>query len=157
LFVRGIGLWVILMAAAVAFAVAVSQIVDPDAMTRATRGAQDDATAHEAGKIVLLSLGMVLFAGIAYPLLQAIVMRWWLEGLRMGPLAVTTTLRKRSIIGAYLRCFLYAAPLVIVALIAIPTVADDVDAMVMTGAGVVTYLVVVLGVWVLHQTTVRLR
>ena len=61
-----------------------------------------------------LSLGVMAVAVVAYPMLQAIVMRWWLEGLRIGPLAVATTLRKRSIIGAYLRCFLYAVPLAIV-------------------------------------------
>jgi len=157
LFARGIGLWLLLMAAAVGFGVAVSEFVDPDALRRAGRGASDDEAALAAAQVMLLSLGMVLLAGIAYPLLRAIVMRWWLEGVRIGPLAVATTLRKRSIVGAYLRCFLYAAPLVIVASIAIFTVPDDVGELVMTGAGVVTYLVMVLGVWVLHQTTVKLR
>jgi len=157
LFARGIGLWLLLMAAAVGFGVAVSEFVDPDALRRAGRGASDDEAALAAAQVMLLSLGMVLLAGIAYPLLRAIVMRWWLEGVRIGPLAVATTLRKRSIVGAYLRCFLYAAPLVIVASIAIFTVPDDVGELVMTGAGVVTYLVMVLGVWVLHQATVKLR
>jgi hypothetical protein len=115
---------------------------------------------------MLFGLGMMLLAGIAYPLLQAIVMRWWLEGLRIGPLAVATTLRKRSIVGAYLRCFFYASLLVIVVSIAVSLAVDnapalkmpdDVDQLVMTGVGVVAYLVTVLGVWVLHQTTVKLR
>jgi uncharacterized membrane protein YjgN (DUF898 family) len=166
LFARGIGLWAMLMAAAVAFGGAVSQLVDPDALRRAGHGATDDEAALAAGQVMLLCLGMMLLAAIAYPLLRAIVMRWWLEGLRIGPLAVATTLRKRTIVGAYLRCFLYAAPLVVgvstAASLAIDNapalkLPDDVDQLVTTGVGVVAYLVTVLGVWVLHQTTVKLR
>jgi uncharacterized membrane protein YjgN (DUF898 family) len=166
LFVRGIGLWLMLMAAAVACAIVVSQSVDPDALRRAGHLATDDEAAFAAGLVMLLGLGVMLLAGIAYPLLQAIVMRWWLEGLRIGPLAVATTLRKRTIIGAYLRCFLYATLLVIVVSIAVSLAVDnapalempeDVDQLVMTGVGVVAYLVTVLGVWVLHQATVKLR
>src|SRR5262249_34066862 len=81
LFWRGIGLWLVLMAAAIACAVVVSQWVDLDMVAR---NAEDDATYREAGKLGLLGLGMMLLAGIAYPLLRAIVMRWWLEGLRIG-------------------------------------------------------------------------
>jgi uncharacterized membrane protein YjgN (DUF898 family) len=158
LFARGIGLWLMLVAAAVACAVVVSQCADLDAVMR-----RDDG---EVGALVLLILGMVLLAGIAYPLLQAIVMRWWLEGLRIGPLAATTTLRKRSIFGAYLRYVLYVALMVIVVMIAVGVAVenapdlklpDDVGELVNNGAGVVVYLVTVLGVWVLHQTTVKLR
>jgi uncharacterized membrane protein YjgN (DUF898 family) len=162
LFWRGIWLWLLLMAAAVACAVVVSQCVDLDAVAR-----RDGAEAeHETGKLVLLGLGMALLAASAYPLLRAIAMRWWLEGLRIGPLAVATTLRKRTIIGAYLRWFLYAALFVIVVTIALspapdsaPDFAglDDVGELVMNGAYVVVSLVTGLGVWVLHQTTIRLR
>jgi uncharacterized membrane protein YjgN (DUF898 family) len=163
LFVRGIGLWLVLVAAAVACWVVVCLCVNLDALTRGAPGAEHD---EAVGTLLLLGLGMVLLAGIAYPLLQALVMRWWLEGLRIGPLAVATTLRKRSIIAAYLRCFLYAALFVIVVLIALGVtvesapalkVPDDVGELMKTGAGVAVYLVMVLGVWVVHQTTVKLR
>src|SRR5262249_37079859 len=143
------------------------QFIDLDTVMRALRkGAEDTQADWEVGKLKLLCLGMVPLAAIAYPLLQAIVMRWWLEGLRIGPLAVTTTLRKRSIIGAYLRWFLYAALVVIVVLIAVGVavdstqnlkVSDDVSDLAETGTGVGVCLVMVLGVWVLHQTTVKLR
>ena len=166
LFCRGIGLWLILMAVAVTFVVAVGQFVDPDALTRAGHGATDDKAAFAAVQVMLIGLGLMLLAGIGYPLLQAIVMRWWLEGLRIGPLAVATTLRKRSIVGAYMRCFLYAALLLIAGSIAVGLtvdsasdlkLSDDVDQLAMTGVGVVAYLVAVLSLWVLHQTTVKLR
>jgi len=168
LFIRGIGLWLVLVAAAVGCAVVVSQFVDLDAAVRALndRAAETPETDLAVGMLALLGIGMVLLAAIAYPLLQAIVMRWWLEGLRMGPLAVATTLRTRSIVGAYLRCFLYATLLVIVVSVGVTVavesapalnVPDDVDQLVTTGGYAVIYLVMVLGLWVLHQTTVKLR
>ena len=168
LFVRGIGLWLMLMAAAVACGVVISQFVDLDIVARGLR--DDPKTDEERGALVLLGLGMLLLATLAYPLLQAIVMRWRLEGVRIGPLAVATTLRKRSIIGAYLRFFLYASLLVIgvslavllavgVAIESAPVlkVPADVGELAGWATGVVVYLVMVLGVWVLHQTTVKLR
>jgi uncharacterized membrane protein YjgN (DUF898 family) len=167
LFVRGIGLWLMLMAAAAACAVVVSQFVDLDLAARGLRDhVHDPKTDQEAGTVLLLGLGMMLLAGITYPLLQAVKMRWWLEGLRIGPLAVATTLRKRSIVGAYLRCVLYVTLLLIVAAVAVSLAVDsapdfkqldDVGQLAMIGAGVVAYIVTVLGVWVLHQTTVKLR
>jgi uncharacterized membrane protein YjgN (DUF898 family) len=163
LFVRGIGLWLMLMAAAVACAVVVSQWVDLDVVARGLR----DPKAHEArGALVLLGLGMLLLAGIAWLLLRAIVLRWWLQGLRIGPLAVATSLRKRSIVGAYLRCFLYVSLLVVGVLIAVGVAIDsapefeamgDVGQLATIGASGAAYLVTALAVWALHQTAVKLR
>jgi uncharacterized membrane protein YjgN (DUF898 family) len=164
LFVRGIGLWLMLMAAAVACGVVVSQCVDLDAMSHGLRDAPK--INQQRGTLVLLGLGMLLLAGIAGLLLRAIVLRWWLEGLRIGPLAVATSLRKRSIIGAYLRCSLYVALLVIGVLIAVGAAVDsapdfeamgDVGQLATVGVSGAAYLVTVLGVWTLHQTTVKLR
>jgi uncharacterized membrane protein YjgN (DUF898 family) len=169
LFLRGIGLWLMLIAAAVAFGVAVSQFVDQTALARATTraGANDPKAGLEVVKLIGLSVALVVVGVLAYTMLQAIVTRWWLDGLRIGPLAVATRLRKRAIVGAYLRCFLYAVLLMIVLSIvislAIGTIAvavkppDDVGQLVMVGSAVVAYLVMALGVWVLYQTTVKLR
>src|SRR5262249_59517005 len=94
----------------VAFGVAVIQFVDLDAVLRELRDSADDSnTDLEVGKLTVLVLGVVVLAAIVYPILQAIVLRWWLAGLRIGPLAVTTTLRERTVVGAYLRCLGYAA------------------------------------------------
>lgn len=169
LFRRGIGLWLMLIVAMVAFGVAVGLLIDKDALTRATTraGSSDPKAGLEVVKLMGLSLGVAAVAALAYTTLQAIVMRWWLDGLRIGPLAVATTLRKRTIIGAYLRCFLYAALLMIVLSIVmslgVGTIAvavkppDDVGQLVMVGSAVVAYLVMALGVWVLYQTAVKLR
>jgi uncharacterized membrane protein YjgN (DUF898 family) len=169
LFARGIGLWLMLIVAVVAFGVAVSQVVDQDALARMTKrgGSSDPKAAFEVVKVMGLSFGLMAVGVLAYTTLQAIVMRWWLEGLRIGPLAVATTLRKRTIVGAYLRCFLYAALLMVVLVVVMGVAigiivaavkpADDVGQLVMVGAGVVFYLVMALGVWALYQMTVKLR
>jgi uncharacterized membrane protein YjgN (DUF898 family) len=169
LFARGIGLWLMLIVALVAFGAAVGLLIDKDALARATtRAGSNDAKAGlEVVKLIGLGVGVAAVGAAAYTMLQAIVMRWWLDGLRIGPLAVATTLRKRTIIGAYLRCLLYAALLMVVLSIVmsvgVGTIAvavkppDDVGQLVMVGSGVVAYLVMALGVWVLYQTTVRLR
>ena len=44
---------------------------------------------------------------ILYPAYQAIVMRWWLGGLRLGGAAAASDLRMRHYYGAYLRYLLY--------------------------------------------------
>ena len=166
LFVRGIGLWLMLVVAMVGFGVAVSQFVDLDALARARDGADNNAANDAVFKLMGLTLPLTAVAVAAYITLQAIAMRWWLEGLRIGPLAVATTLRKRSIVGAYLRCFLYVALLVTVLAtvmsLALGTAVglgapDDVGQLVMVGAGVIAYLGTALVGWVLYQTTVKLR
>jgi uncharacterized membrane protein YjgN (DUF898 family) len=164
LFARGIGLWLMLIAAMVGFGVGVVQFIDQDVLARAS--SRDPKAALELVKLMALSLGVMAVAVLAYTMLQAIVMRWWLEGLRIGPLAVATTLRKRTIMGAYLRCFLYAVLLTIVLSIAMSVAVgsavglgapDDVGQLVMVGSGVVAYLFLALGIWALYQTTVKLR
>jgi uncharacterized membrane protein YjgN (DUF898 family) len=168
LFVRGIGLWLLLVAAIVVFGIVVSQFVDQEQLARAATNAGSDKPELGIAILTLMGLSFALTAVGAgvYVVLQAIVMRWWLEGLHIGPLAVATTLRKRSIVGAYLRCFLYAGLLVIVLSILMSMgvgtavglgAPDDVGQLVMVGAGVVAYLCMALGVWVLYQTTVKLR
>ena len=168
LFLRGIGLWLILMAAFVAIAVIGSKFVDPAALARATRaGSKDPAAGVEVLKLMGLGFGLAVVAGVVYTVLQAIMMRWWLDGLRIGPLAVTTTLKKRGVFGAYLRCFLYAVLLMtvlsIVMGLAIGIIAvaakppNDVGQLLVIGASVVMYLVMAVGVWIFYQMTIKLR
>jgi uncharacterized membrane protein YjgN (DUF898 family) len=169
LFLRGIGLWLLLVVALVAIGVAGSQLVDPKVFARAaTRaGAKDPQAGLEVLKVMGLGFGFVLFAGFVYMMLQAIVMRWWLEGLGLGPVVVATALKKRRIVGAYLRFLLYAVLLVtalsLVMGLAIGVVAvaakppEEVGQLLVMGASVGIYLVLAVGVWVLYQATIKLR
>src|SRR5262249_52732387 len=157
------------IAALVAVGIIGSKFVDPKALARLATpaGAKDPKAGLEVLKLMGLGFGVMIVGGVVYMGLQAIVMRWWLEGLRVGPLVVATTLQKRRIIGAYLRCFLYAVLLMIALLIimsvAIGVVAvaakppDDVGQFLVVGSSVTVYLVMAVGVWVLYQMTIKLR
>jgi len=169
LFARGVGLWLILILALVAAGVVATKFVDPNVLARAATpaGAKDPKLAIEVSKIMGIGFGVTVVAGIVYMLLQAIVMRWWLAGLGFGPLVITTTLRKRNIVGAYLRCFLYALLLMfslsmimsialgIVAVAAKPP--ENVGQVLVIGSTMVIYLVMAIGIWVLYQMTIKLR
>jgi uncharacterized membrane protein YjgN (DUF898 family) len=169
LFVRGAALWLILIVAIVAAAVVGSKLVDPGALARAAtpEGAKDPKTGIEILKLMGLVSGVAIVAGAVYMILQAIMMRWWLEGLRFGPLAIATTLRKRSILASYLRCFGYAllllSALSFIMGLVIGIVAgavkppEDVMQLVAVGSSMVVYLVMAVGVWALYQMTIKLR
>jgi uncharacterized membrane protein YjgN (DUF898 family) len=169
LFLRGIGLWLLVIGAIVVIIVVGSMFVDRAVLARlsAPAGAKDPRAGFEVMKLMGLGCGLAVVVGLVYATLQAVVMRWWLEGLRVGPLAVATTLQKRRIFGAYLRCLFYAVLLMIalsiVLSLGIGTIAvaakppDDVGQLVMVGSGVVFYLVMALGVWALYQMTIKLR
>ncbi len=89
-------------------AVAILATVDGQALSRATRAGRPDAAAGVAGAIIVaVAVGGMIVGIFVYTTLQAIVLRWWLDGLRFGPVVVATTLKKRQVVGAYLRCFLF--------------------------------------------------
>ena len=115
LFVRGIGLWLVMAGAAVAAIVVGALLVDWDVVARAATSAiaEDPKVALEMTKVIGLFFAVAIVAGVVYMGLQAIVLRWWIEGLRVGPLLVATTLQKRRIFGAYLRCLGYGVLLMV--------------------------------------------
>jgi uncharacterized membrane protein YjgN (DUF898 family) len=165
LFARGIGLWLLLVAASVGAVVAGSQFVDAKALARVA--VQDPKAGIEVLKITGLGFGLVVVGGIVYMMLQAIVMRWWLDGLRVGPLVVTTVLKKRRIVGAYVRLLLYAVLLMfalsllvggsvtIFAMAAKPRA--EIYQTLAVGTSVAVYLMLAVGVWVIYQMTIKLR
>jgi uncharacterized membrane protein YjgN (DUF898 family) len=169
LFVRGIGLWLILIVALVAASVVGAKFIDPNALALAATpdGAKDPKLGIEVLKVMGIGSGVMIVGGAVYLLLQALVMRWWLEGLRFGPLVIATTLQKRRIVGAYLRCVGYALLLMfalsILMSMAIGTVAvavkptADVMQNVAVGASMAVYLVMAVGLWAFYQMTVKLR
>jgi uncharacterized membrane protein YjgN (DUF898 family) len=110
-------------------------------------------------------------AAALYPALQALLLRWWLSGLRFGEIAVTSRLRTTSIYAIYLRCVgqalllslvVVAAGASIAALmrllsvsLAIPGLTEGLSTMALVGFYVITALTysmvyqqtVKLGVW----------
>jgi hypothetical protein len=93
LFARGIWLWLVLALLGV-IAASLAIAVPP--------AAAGTTSAEVMGLIIGgVVFGMIMLALPLYPLFQAIVLRWRLEGVRFGPIALETTLRKRTIFGCY--------------------------------------------------------
>ena len=54
--------------------------------------------------VAVLSIGWsVIAVAVLYPAFQAMVLRWWISGLRFGELTVTSHLRTRAVYALYLR------------------------------------------------------
>ena len=105
---------------------------------------------------------------VLYPVFQAMLLRWWIGGLRFGELTIRSGLRTGQIYGAYLRFLGYGLLFVIAAVVigataafaltAIlvsvgrPEVADVVNAV----AGIGFYVFAMLGFSAIYQATVKL-
>jgi hypothetical protein len=124
------------------------------------------------GAVIVFAMLMggttVSFAALLYPAFQAVVLRWWLNGLRFGAIEVNSRLRMRHVYGAYLR-FLWYGVLFSIALAIAGTVALIVIGVVVgkeTGgtAGeilatvtlLVGYVVAALGFSTIYRATVLL-
>jgi uncharacterized membrane protein YjgN (DUF898 family) len=117
--------------------------------------------------IVAVSVSVVM-ATVLYPVFQAMVLRWWLSGLRFGALTVQSRLRTGQIYGAYLRLlwygFLFSLAMGVagggifgsvngmLTAVKVSQVADIVRAL--TGLGI--YVATMLGFSVIYQATVKL-
>ncbi|HZE45723.1 MAG TPA: DUF898 family protein, partial [Xanthobacteraceae bacterium] len=166
LFFRGIALWLIMVGALLAVGTVIAQFVDWPALVRVGRNGGTEPTARMAALIIIgLGSGLFVMAGVVYAILQGVIMRWWLAGLRFGPVVVATTLKKRQVFGAYLRCFLYGLLLLIVvsfvvgALAALLSlgVAVTKEAKEIMGAILVIclYFSFAVGFWVIYQLTIK--
>jgi uncharacterized membrane protein YjgN (DUF898 family) len=178
LFLRGLLMWILVVtpfvfgvAAALgtidwpAFAEA-ADISDPDELLRQlakVKGAKEAAVFGGTG--VGLS---TMFAFFLYPFFQAMVLRWWMSGLRLGGLTFTSKLRKRRIYGAYARfigiSMLYsmavgiAAGIVGLSFTIAAKAAGDNAALQITGAvlSIGLYVIAMLGYSVIYRATVQL-
>jgi uncharacterized membrane protein YjgN (DUF898 family) len=165
LFLRGIGLWLMMIVLFLAYGLVI-QFIDNGTLVRA---AQADGRNTPSQMVVFLTaflgIGLFIVAAAVYAILQGIIMRWWLAGLHFGPVVVATTLKKRQVFGAYLRCFLYGLLLLIVvslvvgALAALLSLGVSVtkEAKGIMGAILVVclYFSFAVGLWVIYQLTIK--
>jgi uncharacterized membrane protein YjgN (DUF898 family) len=163
LFVRGIALWLILIVSLAAAIAIVATAVDWAALGRAVRaGGHDPRIPHFIGLVTAVTIAFVLMAFAVYAALQAIVLRWWLSGLRFGEVAISTKLRLRQVFGAYLRLVLWAGLLVLAITTAVGLAVIAVPPAVKSGGTVVglltalAYLVAAIGTWIIYQVVVKL-
>ncbi len=179
LFFRGLLMWLAVIGP-LAFAVVYATVaVDWDAVTAASRTAKDGAAFLKAlGAIPSASLGIgvaigavvlsLVMAAALYPVFQAVVLRWWIGGLRLGALGVRSRLRTGTIYKAYLRFLGFGLLFSIATGIAIGIVLGGINAaliavhqaqfagVVSAAAGIVSYVAVMLGYSAIYQGTVKL-
>jgi hypothetical protein len=142
------------------------QAVKLEALGRATQAGMDAASVMAVSIVAGLGFSLFVAGAVIYAILQGIIMRWWLAGLRFGPLVVATTLKKRQVFGAYLRCFLYGLLLLIVVSLVVGALAAllSLGVTVTKQAKEVTNAILVIclyfsfavGFWVIYQLTIKL-
>ncbi len=172
LFGRGVFLWLLVMVPLLVGIFGVLGSLDFEAIGEAMGGNQRAmarfmmASSTQAA-IAFGTFGIgssILLALLLFPVFQAMVLRWWLDGIRFGALTVRSHLLKRRIYGAYLR-FLGLALLLIVATIVIAITGLAIFGVSPGGTGtevagtlasVALYVAVMLGFSTIYQATVRL-
>ncbi|HLK83483.1 MAG TPA: DUF898 family protein [Xanthobacteraceae bacterium] len=186
LFWRGVLIWLAVIGPLAAGLVAAAALIDwPAVMQALGRGnvASFDAamkgnerTMVGIGALAAAATWSMLFAVILYPAYQAIVMRWWLGGVRIGGAVAASDLQMRRYYFAYLRYLLYVAlfsiAFAVVALLVLrlahassnftsaSILRDGVagpDVILAAVAGIVAYVIYILGVSTIYQVVVKMR
>jgi uncharacterized membrane protein YjgN (DUF898 family) len=178
LFLRGILIWLAIVAPVVGgVAVAVS-VLDWPAISHALSLGKGAAALGALLKTRNFDLGAGLGVGgialslffliVLYPAFQAIVMRWWLAGLRLGGASAASDLPIRRYYGAYLRYVLCVIGLSFAVLFAIGVIAGAAKALGFaavangqSGAGmalgIAAYVAILFPAWTIYQVVVQFR
>ena len=118
LFLRGLPMWIAVVAPLAVTVGAFIEVVDWKALADALSAGGDDVMSRIegtnpglAGVVVfamLMAGAAVTAAALLYPAFQALMLRWWSSGLRFGEIEMRSTLRTRQVYGAYMRFLWYA-------------------------------------------------
>jgi uncharacterized membrane protein YjgN (DUF898 family) len=170
LLARGLPLWATAVVPFTIGATATLLAVDWNALGSA--GAAEDKleTSGLAGAVVFAALtGAWLLLSIAflYPIFQAIVLRWWVSGLRFGEVSLRSRLRIAQVFKVYARFFgcafvftLIAAAVVASMALGLPKISGEPDSMrselITTAFGLGAYVAIALGYSTIYQATVKL-
>jgi uncharacterized membrane protein YjgN (DUF898 family) len=111
LFFRGVLLWFVAVGPFVLSLIAAGAMFDGNLAgeaakqgTRSGTNALDAAgTGPAAAAAILGTLWLVIAIAALYPAFQAMVLRWWISGLRFGELTATSHLRTSTVYGFYWR------------------------------------------------------
>ncbi|HVV63385.1 MAG TPA: DUF898 family protein [Pseudolabrys sp.] len=178
LFLRGLPMWLLVVGPLIAAIGALIEAVDWTALANVAEQGGDDMMARLEGAspgfggavvfAILMASLTVFAAAILYPAFQAVVLRWWMSGLRFGEIEVSSRLKTRHVYGAYFRFLwwallfslgtsLFAAPVaLIVAKIAGSDSASMRREIVTSGALLIGYVIVALGYSAIYRATVKL-
>jgi uncharacterized membrane protein YjgN (DUF898 family) len=127
------------------------------------------STFYSAVVVSLVAIAIsVTMAAILFPIFQAMVLRWWISGLRIGTLTIHSRLRTAQIYGAYLHFLAYALLfLVVIAIVGglaaylLGAVLSSVKTSIATElakgiTGIGIYVATMLGISAIYQGTVKL-
>lgn len=176
LFLRGLPMWLAVVGPIVAGIATMAALIDWDALSKALSDGDDDALASlvtdnpqflEGVGFVFSALGIsVTIAMVLYPVFQAVLLRWWISGLRFGAVTVTSRLRIRQIYRVYLRfilyVFLFALVVGIVGGIGLgmaravirPVHDSSVSELLAGGISLIFYVIMMLGTSTIYQVVV---
>src|SRR5262249_49378618 len=119
LFLRGLPMWFLVIGPIVASIAYASATVEWDKVVAAAASASSGTDfmnsiessfppAYVAVLVLLSAFTLsIVLAALLFPVFQAMVLRWWLGGLRFGGLTIGTHLRTSQIYGAYVRFLVY--------------------------------------------------
>jgi uncharacterized membrane protein YjgN (DUF898 family) len=111
----------------------------------------------------------VAAAALLYPAFQAMVLRWWISGLRFGELSVASTLHTRAVYALYLRfmwigllagvvlAIALAITLVLIGGLEVWLGKGNVTELLTTAILVGSYVIVALAYSTIYQATVKIR
>ena len=179
LFLRGILLWIIVIGPLIAALIGVIATFDVKAIDDLARGGGEAAirrmTTSNPAFTAALGVGFgamswsFLAAVVLYPVFQAIVLRWWLNGIRFGDVVLSSRLRTGQVYGTYLRFIGWSFVFSTMASIAVaicylliklltdkPGLNSDGAEIVAAVIGFVAYLAGALGYSTIYQVKVRL-
>jgi uncharacterized membrane protein YjgN (DUF898 family) len=173
LLMRGLLLWTLAVVPLVIGAAATLLAIDWSALTSAA-GGDDSSSRLEASGLAgafvfagLTGLWLLLSIAILYPIFQAMVLRWWVSGLRFGDIVVRSRLRTAQVYAIYARFVAYAAVFTLVAggvagigALGLAKIAAGLDAMhgeiITTISGLAAYVAIALGYSTIYQATIKL-
>jgi uncharacterized membrane protein YjgN (DUF898 family) len=177
LFFRGILFWVIVVVPFLLGTMFAIGEVDWSALADTLKRGGDDlagriegANVGAAASVAVIGVTWsVIAAALLYPAFQAMVLRWWISGLRFGNLTVVSRLRTGAVYALYLR-FMWIALLAgaaigiaaaigfaLTAILDAVSVTGVVTQLLTTAVIIGSYVVVALAYSTIYQATVRLR
>jgi uncharacterized membrane protein YjgN (DUF898 family) len=177
LFFRGLFLWLVVIGPLVGAIVALIASFDTSLVGELAQGGGENAIKRfvethprfsmAIGASVGALIWSLLLAPLLYPVFQAILLRWWVSGLRFGDLAATSRLHKSGVYGAYLRFvgwsivfsmiggIIISICIVVIGLL-IGDSASELKEVAAAVVGVAGYIVIALAYSILYQVKVRL-
>src|SRR5215212_4745855 len=177
LFFRGVLFWLVIVGPFGFGLLLAFGAVDWNAVGEALKRGGDDvmgrieaAGVAPALVVAVLSVGWSVVAlAVLYPAFQAMVLRWWISGLRFGELGAASQLRTRAVYAVYLRFMWVAVAVGVVLAIGVAIMFAFIGGVeIWIGKGKVaellttailrgTYVIIALAYSAIYQATVRLR